>query len=226
MTHAPENARISPGSARDGEIEIVEEHRVWQGETAQLFNDLVRFPPRDGAQAENRQMRLRRGPTHDDGIVVAPVREDHRIVLVRQFRHAARMWLRELPRGGRQYGESVRGAAEREVREEIGYEVTATRDLGRVVPDGAQMETVPHIVLASVRRAGAPDQEDTEAIDRIVSYTYSELRSACERGEIIDGFTLAAVLRLGPYFQGDVLVIPSEARDLHVGRAAFPRRSE
>lgn len=196
-----ENTRIEPGNAEQGEIEIVEEQRIWSGDTAQLYHDLVRFPEKHGRYAEQRQIRVRRGVSHDDGVVVAPVRDDDRILLVRHFRHAARMWLRELPRGGRHYGESVDDAAAREVREEVGYEVTSTVDLGRVVPDGAQLETAPHIVLARVRRAGAPAQEDTEAIDRIIPCTYTELRRDCEEGRIIDAYTLAAVLRLRPYFE-------------------------
>ena len=201
MPAITENVRITPGNAERGEIQIIEEECLWTGETAQLHNDLVRFPPRDGHAMEQRQMRLRRGPTHDDGIVTVPIREDGRILLVRQFRHASRMWLRELPRGGRNYGESVDDAARREIREEIGYETLETFDLGRVVPDGAQLETVPHIVGARVRRSGAPDQEDTEAIDRVFAYTYAELREACERGDIIDAYTLVAALRLAPHFQ-------------------------
>jgi ADP-ribose pyrophosphatase len=202
MTQRPDNTRITPGDATRGEIEIVEEHCAWKGDTARLFDDLVRFPPHDGHSAVERQVRVRRGPTRDDGVVAVPVAVDGRILLIRQFRHAARMWLRELPRGGREYGESVDDAARREIREEIGYETTGTFNLGRVSPDGAQMETVPHIIGAHVRRAGAPEQEVTEAIDRIVAYTYPELRAACERGDIIDGYTLAATLRLAPHFDG------------------------
>ena len=198
-----ENVRITPGNAELGEIEIVSEQIVFEAETARLFHDEVRFPEHDGHHARNRQVRLRRGRTHDDGVVVAPIRDDGAIILIRQFRHAARMWLREIPRGGRHYGESVREAAEREVREEIGYAVVDTFELGRLSPDGAEMETVPYLVGAVVRPAGAAEREDTEAIDRVFAYPYTKLREACERGDIIDSYTVAATLRLASYFEGD-----------------------
>jgi len=191
-----DNTRITPGDASRGEIQILEEHCVWSSETARLYYDLVRFPPAHGHAAEQRQMRLRRGATHDDGVIAVPIRDDGRILLVRQFRHPARMWLVELPRGGREHGESVEDAVRREIREEIGYDTSETFDLGRVAPDGSEMETVPYIVGARVRRSGPPEREDTEAIDRVVAYTYPELRAACERGDIIDAYTLAATLRL------------------------------
>jgi len=198
-----ENVRTTPGNAELGEIEIVSEHLVFEADTARLFHDEVRFPEHEGHHARNRQIRLRRGRTHDDGVVVAPIRDDGAIILIRQFRHAARMWLREIPRGGRHYGESVREAAEREVREEIGYDVVDTFELGRLSPDGAEMETVPYLVGAVVRRAGEPEREETEAIDRVFAYPHSKLRLACERGEIIDSYTVAAALRLASYFDGD-----------------------
>lgn len=50
---------------------------------------------------------------------------------------------------------------------------------------------------------GAPDREESESIDRVYRYRYTDLKRACERGEILDSFTLAAVLRLGPHFDGD-----------------------
>ena len=193
-----DHERVFPGDARKGEIEVVEEHEVWAGETARLYHDLVRFPAVEGASPEQRQVRLRRGASHDDGVVVAPIREDGRILLVRQFRHAARMWMRELPRGGRKFGESVEDAAARELREEIGHDVLELRHLGRVAPDGAQLETVPHLLAARVRRAGAPEQEETEAIDRIIAVSYDDLYAQCERGDIVDAFTIVACLRLGP----------------------------
>jgi hypothetical protein len=38
--------------------------------------------------------------------------------------------------------------------------------------------------------------------------SYDALREACERGEIVDGPTLAAVLRLAPYARDGALVLP------------------
>lgn len=108
------------------------------------------------------------------------------------------MWMLELPRGGRDPGESPGSAAAREIREEIGRGCTVMQPLGRVSPDSGQMSSIPHIVAARVHSDGAPEREETETIDRTVAMPYAVLRSACERGEILDGYTLAAVMRLAP----------------------------
>jgi hypothetical protein len=128
VSDRPENQRIEPGDAERGEVEIVHEHQLAAGKTARFFNDLVRIRTPTGEYQETRQLRLRRSVDHDDGVVAVPIRDsDDRILLVRQFRHATRMWLRELPRGARDRGESVDQAVRREVHEETGYAVTSLR---------------------------------------------------------------------------------------------------
>jgi ADP-ribose pyrophosphatase len=202
----PDHERIFPGDAAAGELEIVRETEAAAGETARFYKDLVRSRSPKGELVESVQTRVRRAPDHDDGVVIAPIDEQGRVILIRQFRHAARMWLRELPRGSRERGESVEDAARREVKEEIGYKIVDLTPLGRVAADGALLETVPHLVAARVHRSGSPRREDTETIDRIIPYAFSDLVAACRRGDIIDGYTLAAVLRLQPLFSSDRIV--------------------
>jgi ADP-ribose pyrophosphatase len=202
----PDNERITPGDAASGELEIVRETEAAAGETARFYKDLVRSRSSKGEMVESIQTRVRRAADHEDGVVIAPIDEQGRVILIRQFRHAARMWLRELPRGSRERGESVEDAARREVQEEIGYRIVGLTELGRVAADGALLETVPYLVAARVQRSGPPNREDTEAIDRIIPYAFSDLLAACRRGDIIDAYTLAAVLRLQPVFSGDRII--------------------
>src|ERR1700676_3526002 len=59
--------------------------------------------------------------THSGSVVVLPVLPDGRVVLIRQYRHAARTFLWELVAGRIDEGESPRKAAARELIEETGY---------------------------------------------------------------------------------------------------------
>lgn len=196
--------RIVPGNADLGEVEILREQLVWQNDAVRLFEDHVRYPATgDGKHVESDVFRLTDAPGKVNGVITIPITDDDRVVLVRQFRHPVRMWMLELPRGAREAGESPEDAAKREIHEEIGCVCTAVQALGRVAPDTGQLSSIPHIIAARVRRAGPPEREETETIDRTVAMPYATLRAACERGEIIDGYTMAGVLRLASLVADD-----------------------
>ena len=192
-----ENTCIEPGDAKKGEIEILSEETVWENETARLLVARVKIPRSDDFKEH---FRLAHAEGISDGVVIVPITDDDRIVLIRQFRHPVRMWLRELPRGASEEGETPEDAAGRELKEEIGATASEFFPLGRVVSDSGQQVGHPHIVAARVRLSGDADPEDSESIDARFQYSYAELVAACERGEIIDSFTLAAVVRLRPHF--------------------------
>lgn len=201
-----DSERRWPGDHSKGEIEITgEEPLAFENEAVRLFNSTVRFP--NGETGTH--FRLAPSAGHEDGVVIAPIDEDGRLLLVRQFRHPTRMWHSEFPRGARNKGESPEDAARRELREEIGAEVIEIHPLGRVAPDTGQLTTVPFLFAARVKRSQEPEREDSEAIDHIVSVSFKELQAACTRGDVLDSFTNTGVLRLIPYFTGGRFKVPS-----------------
>src|SRR3712207_4522131 len=96
-----ENVRIYPGDATVGEIEILEERAVWENESMRLCVAAVTT-----SKGPQEMARMGHPDTMTDGVVVVPIDAQDRIILIRQFRHPVRMWMRELPRGGRNRGES------------------------------------------------------------------------------------------------------------------------
>ena len=202
-------APVWPGSSAVGEVEVLDEVLVWRNEIVRLYHDHVRYPAHEGGdETESRSYRLVPTEDQEDGVVMAPIDQHGRLLLVRQFRHPVRRWMVECPRGARERGETPEEAAARELREEIGAEATVFLPLGRLAPDSGQLGTVVWLLAARVSRTGPSQPEDTEAIDRMVPMTYAALRSACERGEILDAFTLAVVMRLAPYVRDDALALP------------------
>ena len=197
-----ENTISEPGNAERGELQIITERVAWENETARLWRAEVRLP--GGEQTTAEQFRLGPGEGHVDGVIVVPIDANSRILLVRQFRHGVRMWMRELPRGSRDEGESPEQCAARELKEEMGYELTESWTLGRLASDSAQLRSMPFIVAARVTAGGPAQPERTESIDAIYSYTFSELARECASGTILDGYTLGAFARLLPHFDGDV----------------------
>ena len=200
----PPERRVWPGNPRRGEVQICEERTAWSNDHARLLVASVRYPADSrGRTADGEMFRLVPGEGKGDGVVIAAIGEDDRLLLVHQFRHPVRLWLRELPRGAREDGETPDDTARRELGEELGCTVRELHPLGRIAADSGQIGSLPYLMAARVRRSDPPHRDRGETIDRIVHLSYSELRGACERGEILDGFTLAAVLRLAPHFDGD-----------------------
>jgi 8-oxo-dGTP pyrophosphatase MutT (NUDIX family) len=200
-----ENSPILPGDADRGEVQLLDTHTAWEGPTARVLVDRVRYPAieKGGEHLEKEQFRLTHSAKTGHGVVIVPVEADGRIVLLRQFRHPVRMWLRELPRGASEEGESAAEAARRELHEELGLVASETFPLGRIANDSGQLATLPHIVVALVDHGERPEPENTEVVDGVFRYTYRELRRACWRGEILDSFTLCAVARLEPHVGED-----------------------
>jgi ADP-ribose pyrophosphatase len=144
MAAADDLPRIIPGDAGRGEVELLAEQLVWENKAVRVYNDQVRFPAtRDGGHVEGAVFRVADPPGKANGVIVAPIDGDGKVVLVRQFRHPVRLWMMELPRGRRDAGERPEDAAARELREEIGFEADSLHALGRVSPDSGQLSTVP-----------------------------------------------------------------------------------
>ncbi len=57
---------------------------------------------------------------HDGSVVLVPMDDDGRVLLVRRYRHAAGRFLWELPAGSLEVGEDPDEAARRECQEELG----------------------------------------------------------------------------------------------------------
>src|SRR6188768_3889535 len=71
---------------------------------------------------------------HRPSVVLIPVRDDGQIVMIRQYRHALRRELWELPAGNVDDGELPEAAAARECEEEIGQVPARVERLGAFYP--------------------------------------------------------------------------------------------
>ena len=92
--------------------EKLETQRVYSGKVFNVERDRVTLP--NGRTVTVDVVR------HAKSVVVAPVPEPGKIVLIRQFRHPVNHFLWELPAGSVDDGETPEAAARRECHEEIG----------------------------------------------------------------------------------------------------------
>lgn len=126
------------------------------------------------------------------GVIILPLFQ-RQVVLVRHFRHAARQWRLELPRGFGESGYSTEENAARELREEVQGEIARLIPLGMVEPDTGMSAEADALFFAELASVGQPDI--VEGISDIQLTPIAEFERLISDGTITDGFTLAAYAR-------------------------------
>jgi len=131
--------------------------------------------------------------THPGSVVVLPVLPDGRIVLIQQYRYAARQYLWELVAGRMDPGETPKKAAARELIEETGFRAKRFRVFLDVFPTPGFLEERMFILLAEGLTAGAAEPEEDE---KIISRAYSrkQLVEMIRGGKLRDAKTIAGIL--------------------------------
>jgi ADP-ribose pyrophosphatase len=169
---------------------IVSSRVVYHGPVFWVTADQVREP--SGVEVRRDIVR------HSGSVVIMAVddsRPEPRILLVRQYRHAAQQYLWELCAGRVDQGESELVAAKRELREETGYSAKNwQRILNFYATPGFVAETMS-IYLARDLRAGAAQPEEDEVID-LKFLPLSKAVQWVVRGVIKDAKTISGVLWL------------------------------
>jgi ADP-ribose pyrophosphatase len=130
-------------------------------------------------------------------VVVLAIDDEDRVVVVRQYRHAARTRLLQLPAGVLdEPGEDARHAGARELREEAGLEATDWEHLLTSYASPGKSEETHAFFLArglqAVDRDFEPAHEEAEmTVERV---PFEELVSAVLDGRAQDGPLAVAVL--------------------------------
>ena len=158
---------------------------VYQGKVFGVRQDEIVEP--DGLRATREVI------SHPGSVVILPVLTDGRIVMVRQYRHAARQYLWELVAGRMDNGESVKDGAARELREETGYRAKRFTEFLDVFPTPGFLEERMHILLAEGLTAG---KAEPEADEKLVSHAYlpEELEKMMKMGALRDAKSIAGIL--------------------------------
>jgi ADP-ribose pyrophosphatase len=182
-SHKP--ARPKPRKAR-----LVSSRTVYRGPVFWVTTDHVEEP---------NGVRARRDVIHHSGSVVVLAVDDSgatpRVLLERQYRHAANDYLWELPAGRIDPGEQELKAAQRELLEETGYTAAHWhRILKFFASPGFVAETMA-VFLATGLRAGLAQPEEDEVIYKRMVPLASAVRMVL-RGTIRDAKTISSVLWL------------------------------
>jgi ADP-ribose pyrophosphatase len=172
------------------QVRLVSSEVVYDGPVFKVTTDYVQEP--GGIKA-------RRDLIHHSGsIVILPLEEsgaEPRILLERQYRHAAKDYLWELPAGRIDPGEKELPAAKRELLEETGYTASQWRRILKFYPSPGFIAETMAIFLATGLKPGTAQPEADEYI-RLRLLPVPAVVKMVINGTIRDGKTISAVLWL------------------------------
>jgi ADP-ribose pyrophosphatase len=130
---------------------------------------------------------------HPGAAAIVPLDANGEVVLIRQYRHALKQYIWEIPAGTLDPGEPVDTCARRELVEETGLAASDWEPLGDVTPVPGYSDERVHLFLA---RGLTPAQQSLDA-DEVLAVHRMPLGDALqmiERGEIRDAKTICGLL--------------------------------
>jgi ADP-ribose pyrophosphatase len=169
-------------------VRLVSSRTVYRGPVFSVTTDHVQEP--GGVTA-------RRDVIHHTGSVVVLAVDDSaatpRVLLERQYRHAASDYLWELPAGRIDPGEKELAAAKRELLEETGYTASKWKRILKFYASPGFVAETMSVFLATGLRAGEAQPEDDEIIYKRMVPLPTAVHMAVS-GTIRDAKTISSVL--------------------------------
>jgi ADP-ribose pyrophosphatase len=169
----------------DPRFQVLRSKTIYKGRVLELAVDRIVEP--GGVRAIRELVR------HPGSIVVLPRLADGKVVLVRQFRYAARKALWELVAGSLEPGETPPQAAERELLEETDYRARSFKLLFSFYSSPGFLNERMHLVEARGLTRTKAQPEADERI-RVGRFTVTQLRHSVIKNKFEDAKTLVGLL--------------------------------
>ena len=170
------------------DAELLARTTIYKGRIFQLEVDVVKLPTGHTIDMEI--------VLHPGSVVLLPIPEPGKIILIRQYRYTIDKWIWELPAGSLKPGEDPDKAAARECEEEIGLAPHQVTRLRGYYPTPGFCDEEMIYYRCEELRPPAPDstarKDDDEEIEP-KTFTIAEARDLVSSGEIVDLKTLAGL---------------------------------
>ncbi len=131
---------------------------------------------------------------HPGSTAIVPLTGDRQVVMTRQYRHAVREYLLEVPAGTMEPGEPPLDCARRELEEETGMAAGRMHALGRVHILPSYSDEVIHLYLAQDLTPTAQHLDPDEIIE-LETHSLSRLMEMIADGRITDALTIVCLQR-------------------------------
>jgi len=125
---------------------------------------------------------------------VLPFLDDDHVVMVRQYRYVQQenhRW--EMPTGGVLVGEASEAAAQRELREEVGYSAGRLQWISSYYTSKSVCDETAHLYIGYDLTPAALPPDETEFLE-IATMPFATVLDMVVKSEIRDGMTVIAVL--------------------------------
>ncbi len=165
---------------------------VWQNSAIVFDGKIIRLRTGE-VTLDNGAAAYREVVEHPGGACVLPFNGEA-FVFIRQFRIALEQYLIEAPAGKLEPGETPKGCAEKELREETGYVARQLIELGMVYPTVGFCNEVIHLFLATGLSQVGRCLEPEERLESVYIST-QEVRRMMLNNAFFDGKTAIIVQR-------------------------------
>ena len=162
--------------------------------TEQVFKGKVFTVSRDTVKMRNGRTVTMDVVRHSKSVVIVPIPEPGKVILIKQYRHAVNASLWELPAGSVDEGESPEAAAARECHEEIGLVPATVVRLSALFPTPGYCDE--EMIFFRVSGLETSDEEAHADEDEDIepkTFDLREARDMVRRGEIVDMKTLVGL---------------------------------
>jgi ADP-ribose pyrophosphatase len=171
------------------QIEVISSKLSYEGPLFRVYTDEI---------VEKGRTYSRDVVRHNGSIVVLAIddtksKRDPMIVMERQYRHAAKEFLLEVPAGKMEPGEDALAGAKRELLEETGYRAKRWRKLVRYFASPGFLGEWMQVFIAEELTSGAAQPEYDEQIE-IELMPLSKILRMIDKGHVHDGKTLISVM--------------------------------
>ena len=164
---------------------ILASEKIYEGHLIDLRVDQVRTSI--GLEA------VREVIEHPGAVGIVALDDQHRVVLVKQYRHAVRAMTIEIPAGTLNVGEEPLGAAQRELQEEIGCRAAQLERMAGIYTAPSFSTEHIHLYLATGLIPDRLAMDADEAIE-VLRISLPEAIDLIKSGTITDSKTVGALL--------------------------------
>lgn len=131
---------------------------------------------------------------HPGAVLILPIANDGKIVMIRQYRPSIRRWIYEFPAGTLESSESPKVCAQRELAEEAQLQADEWHAIGESLPAPGFCNETQYLFVAKQLSPCAAEMDDDEVIE-VVHFTVDEVKRLIAENEIQDSKTIVAFCR-------------------------------